>query len=290
MKAAQQNQSLWQKSVRSLAKVGHYLAPNLFLKIFGLIIFLLPALYILYFLVFLPVRHYPEILLDTKDTELIPAVTEKDHQDPEFNSLLQQWSDLSLEYRSYNSLGELARRDSIYLALNFKDSTFNLMIKGVNVRRSKIQDFKISKSIQQLKNMGRLASWTGKPFILVEEWASVEKSPIKVKEAPKDTIEAMKYMVEPAPPPIQDVHVSLKFDRHLILHISQIQLTTWRNYTKRLRYEWERLKENVHETIQHLKNRDLKNPKMWINLEIPRDDALAIYRAIPKKVGLVIIY
>lgn len=269
-------------------KMISFLAPNRFLKIFAALLFILPPSVILYYLVFQPVQQFPDSILAANDSGIMPAVLTTDHENTKGQDRVQRWNELGLQYETTKSLLQLARGDSIYLVLDLRDSTLNLALKGVKLRRCKLSRLKISQSIFVLKDTGLLVYWAGKPFTLQSEWTSIEKNPLQIKKAPRDTLEVLKYLAEPVPPPVQDVHVSLRFDRHLIIHINQVQPTSWHNWDKRLRYEWDWLLVSLTEKIEQLKNRTRGNPALWMHLDMDRDDALAVYRAIPARTELLI--
>jgi len=286
----ERRKTMIQKIASFLGKIIHHFAPNLFFKIYIVLLALIPIGFIIYFLAIVPAKQFPDSILNTADIETLPQLTEDEMKDPEIDSLLERWREVYLQDRYINSMIDMARSDSVNLSLNLRDSTLDMMIKGVVARSCKIKKMNISSGITHLKKMGLYTSWAGTPFTLQQEWSTIEKAPIKVKEAPKDTIEALKYMEEPAPPPLQDVHVTLKFDRHLILDISQVQQTTLKNYPQRMRYEWDQLLIYLKETWHQLRTRKNAPPEMLIKLEISREDALAFYRAIPRNTALAILY
>lgn len=287
---AEDRKSTLRKISSGIGKIFHHFAPNAFFKIYFVLLSFIPIAYILYFMAIVPAKQFPDSILNTADIEILPQLTEEEMNDPDIDSLLERWREISLQDRYVNSLIDISRSDSVNLSLNLRDSTLNLLIKGVIARSCKIQKLVFSNGIVHLKKMGLYTSWAGTPFTLQKEWSTIEKSPIKVKEAPKDTIEALKYMEEPAPPPLQDVHVTLKFDRHLMLNISQVQQTKLKNYPQRLRYEWDQLLIYLRETWHQLGTRKSTPPEMWINIEISREDALAVYRAIPRNTALAVLY
>jgi hypothetical protein len=282
--------SFRRKIASGISKILNFIAPNLFFKIFFGLILIIPIAYILYHMAILPAKRFPENILNTTDIEMLPQLAEEERNDPQIDELLDRWRELSLQERYISSLIDIARSDSVNMSLNLRDSTLTLLIKGVPARPCKILKLDISSGIKHLKKMGLYTSWAGMSFTLQKEWSTIEKSPIKVKEAPKDTIEALKYMEEPALPPLQDVHVTLRFDRHLVLNISQVQQTTWKNYPKRLQYEWDQLKIYLKDAYHQLRFRQQAPTELRINLEISREDALAVYRAIPGKTELALLY
>ena len=269
-------------------KMINFLAPNRFLKIFAALLFMLPLTIILYYLVLQPVQQFPDRILASAEFGFKPNVLIPDHEHAEWQELGQRWNELNRQYETTKSLLQLARGDSIYLVMDLRDSTLNLVLKGVKLRRCRLSHLQMSRSISVLNDKGLLAYWAGEPFTLQSDWASIEKNPLQIKEAPKDTLEALKYLAEPVVPPVQDVHVSLRFDRYLIIHINQVQPTSWHNWDKRLRYELDWLLVSLTEKIEQLKNRTRGKPALWIHLDMDRDNALALYRAIPTQAKLVI--
>jgi len=206
----------------------------------------------------------------------------------ELNKFSNKMTDLKLEEMFLQSQLLLAKSDSVVLILNLVDSTFSLNIRGVNVRECKIYHFKMSHGFKHVKADQGLFDWLSKPFILQKDWATVPKVPIKIRKAPKDTIEAKKYKSEPVTLDKPDVHFTLKFDRNLVIRTHQVESNSFGGTIRKWYYNIRSYLKTVMETFLaffHLKAP--RNP-FWIEVKISRNDALAIYRAIPNQAALAL--
>lgn len=181
-----------------------------------------------------------------------------------------------------------AKTDSIGLVLNLVDSSLSLSIRGVIVRECQIYDFKLSRSFKHLKVNHNLFNWLARPFILQQDWATIPKVPIKIRKAPKDTIEAKKYKLEPVTLDKPDVHCTMQFDRHLLIRIHQIESNSvWGKIRKgylNIRLYFSRI---MH-TLQAFLHFNMPHHSVWIELKLSRNDALAVYRALPNHAALAL--
>jgi hypothetical protein len=182
---------------------------------------------------------------------------------------------------------DLANKDSIYFILNIPDSAIVLEIKGVPVRTNKILQLEISNRFYLISHEN-LLPWISKPFTLQSDYSTIPKSPIVIKQAPKDTIEAAKTPSGPLPPDSTSVYYTLYFDRNLQLEIEQANPLLKGNIAKVQEYLDSKKKESYRSIIETFKNPTLDNQPMKIKLVLSDADAKAIYRAIPAKSHLIL--
>jgi hypothetical protein len=114
----------------------------------------------------------------------------------------------------------LAEKDSIYMVLDLPDSLVILEIKGVTVKKTKILEMEVSNRFAIIPHEN-LLPWISEPFILTHDLSTIPKSPIVVKQAPKDTIEAAKTSSAPRPPDSTGVFYTFYFDRNLLIEVEQ---------------------------------------------------------------------
>lgn len=186
------------------------------------------------------------------------------------------------------SLLAMAKSDSIGLILNLADSTFSLSIRGVNVRDCQIYRFKMSHGFKHLKADQGLFNWLSSPFVLQKYWATIPKVPIKIRKAPKDTIEAKKYKSEPVTLDKPDVHFTLKFDRNLAIRIHQIESNSFWGTMLKWYYNIRSYLRRVADTFLAFFHLKVPPNRLWIELKISQSDALAIYRALPNQAALAL--
>lgn len=181
----------------------------------------------------------------------------------------------------------LAESDSIYLTVNLKDSTINLEINGVSVHNTSISRFNVSKLFKGENNYVIL-SMLGVPLTINRNFASIEKEPLMIKLAPKDTSEYEPDII-PDTADYEPVNFILEMD----------------NGTRLFVYQEEKLKsgDGMRLFIFDLRHRirfeaarfgrifTFRIPEYhpYIKLRIPRSDAKIIYRALPER-GQVAVY
>ncbi|MDP3453176.1 MAG: hypothetical protein Q8R90_09500 [Bacteroidales bacterium] len=181
---------------------------------------------------------------------------------------------------------DLSKGDSISLLINIKDSIATLSFKGVTLFNSKISYIYLSKGLKKLPLSVR-DSLLSAPLEVKEELASIEKYPVVIKKAPKDTTEAN---IESAPilPVQNDVFVLFSFENRVILEINQKEKrlagskAAWRAYKREYR-DW-----FLRKNLLSLKNPDSRSYNYRIEIQLAREDARSIYRALPLKPNVVI--
>jgi hypothetical protein len=192
-------------------------------------------------------------------------------------------------YASFlNSTLQLSRGDSITFFIDLNDSLAILSFKGVSLFETKISHIKLSNGLKKLPPFFRDSLYSG-PMEASKELSSVEKYPIILKQAPKDTIEA-NNMSSAELPTLNDVFYAFIFDNNLIIEVQQEEKKFigikkyYRNYKRRFNnLQRERnlaaLRSNIERGyIYHL------------TIRVPRDDARSIYRALPLKPSVVVRY
>lgn len=188
----------------------------------------------------------------------------------------------------WRSFSEVANSDSIGLTIDLIDSTMNLILKGVLVRDCKITKFRMSFALSRFMGQDTLYRWLHPPFVMQNHWASIPKAPVRIIEAPKDTIEAMKRKYNEIPEQQGNVHFTLQFDRGLYITVMQSQLTTPKGWFPKLWYLITKSYDDARQTLVSLRKGVKLKHKMWIEMSISRQDAKAVYRAIPQNAGMAL--
>ncbi len=181
----------------------------------------------------------------------------------------------------------LASQDSIYLLVNLIDSTMNLEIKGVTVRTNSILDLEVSNRFRLISHEN-IMPWLQKPFTLERALATIPKSPIIVKQAPKDTIEAAKMSTTPEPPKPTAVFFTFYFDRNLVIEVEQVNPPDEENLDDVKAYRRQKRNEARRSIWQSLNSARRADQPMTIRLIVSEEDAKAIYRAVPMNTHLIL--
>jgi len=182
---------------------------------------------------------------------------------------------------------KLSRKDSIALFIDLNDSIAFLSLKGVYLYQSKISKIKINKGLKKLPYFLRDSLYSG-PLQVVEEVSSIEKFPIVVKKAPKDTTEANQSA--PSLPIQNDVFVMFSFSNNMVIEIDQEEeelagtRSAYRQYKRHYR-RW-----FMSESISSLFDQERSGYIYHITIKLPREDARSIYRALPLKPFVVVRY
>jgi len=184
---------------------------------------------------------------------------------------------------------KLSRTDSIALLIDLNDSLAFLSLKGVYLYQSKISKIKINKGLKKLPYFLRDSLYSG-PLQVVEEISSIEKFPIVIKKAPKDTTEANQSGAAPTLPIQNDVFVMFSFSNNMVIEIDQEEdelAGTGRAYRhyKRQYHRW-----FMSESLSALFDPESSGYIYHITIELPREDARSIYRALPLKPFVVVRY
>lgn len=184
---------------------------------------------------------------------------------------------------------KLSKTDSIALLIDLKDSFAFLSLKGVYLFQSKISRININKGLQKLPDFLRDSLYSG-PMLVEEDLSSIEKFPIVVKKAPKDTTEANQAGSAPVLPIQNDVFILLTFGNSMVIEITQQENDlagtrhAYRVY-KRMYKKW-----FLSKNFQSLLDPKKRGYIYHITIELPREDARSIYRALPIKPFVVVRY
>ena len=184
---------------------------------------------------------------------------------------------------------QLAGSGEICLSVDLREGVVTLEFKGIPLRQCKIQSYKMSDSIRRLRAKGQLSQWLDTSFTVQEEWATIPKAPIRIKEAPKSAEEAEQAPPDDVPVETQDVNFTLQFDRNLTLSVKQIQPSS---FSKRWQNTFSDLRQTLRTTGEALRSlfpsKNWSQDHPWIELELSREDAKAIYRALPQNAEMAL--
>jgi hypothetical protein len=182
----------------------------------------------------------------------------------------------------------MAETDSIYMTINLSDSTANLEISGVVVHNAKMSFMKTSK-ILMASNENAILSMLAKPFIIDYALATIQKEPVMIKMAPKDTSE-YKPDIMPDTSITEPVNYILETNQGIRIYVYQEENIKFNDKVSRFKFD---LNDRLRDSWSALKRVAVfKIPEYhpFIKIRLPRTDAKIIYRGIPKNGQIALYY
>lgn len=198
------------------------------------------------------------------------------YQVPGYHELLQERGCL-------DGLIRLAKSDSVNLFLNLTERSAQLMIKGVAVRTVPIGKIKTDVLFDKASDEA-LYNWLSEPLQIIGSVATIDKEPVNVVLAPKDSSDEIPACV-PDTLQKEPVFFILETDRDLRLYFYQSEPLEWvASLRFGWQYKWREAKEAIH-SVFSFRLPDY-TPVLYIGLT--KEDAKVIYRAIPEQGQIVI--
>jgi hypothetical protein len=259
----------------------HWLTRTILLLALGL-----PTCIVLILAIILPATYDP--FGELPNPPVAVDKTAESGAEPISPELLEKINLLQLDEAYWQARSNLAKNRTIQLSIDLRDSVVALDINGVTVHQSKIHRCNISRVLTQIRPHGRLLPWLKDGFVLQKELATLPKAPIRIKEAPKDTIEANAASNNEIVIENRDVHFTWHFDRQLTVLVEQVQPPSFKGWLRKMKYTFQRNFGMASETVRTLAQLKIPRHRLVIELELPGDDAKAIYRALPEKAGLAL--
>ena len=181
----------------------------------------------------------------------------------------------------------LANEDSMYLVLDLVNNIATLEMKGVPLHECKILHSDVSNSIK-MYHSDELLNWMAEPFMVKHIDATIPKMTFVEKIAPKDSIEANKAYVEPAPAKLGDVFIVMDFERNLRLVIDQFEKPDdeGKKLIAGLRKKYQGIE--INRSLQSLIKFNRQPAMPQINILLPKSDATILYKALPVHLQLIL--
>jgi hypothetical protein len=172
----------------------------------------------------------------------------------------------------------MSENDSINLSINIPDSIISIEIKGTNIYSASLKKIQISKIFDQIDH-DALINYISTPFCILHEETTILKDPFIIKKAPKDTAEANRNITQPDT--LGPIIVAYRFytDKDLMINIKQFEDI---EYLNSFMYQFDYYLQISN--LQLKKIIELKIPDYipYIQLEIDKNEALALFRALPE--------
>jgi len=220
----------------------------------------------------LAVRRYQKNLYKSEDVMLLSVAQEPN------DSTFSLYKDKTwLESRF-----QITKTDSISLSVNLRDSVLQLELKGVVLKSSKMIDFKIDELFKHLK-LGAYHHYFGEPALGESLLATIEKEPLIVKKAPRDSVEFANQSHVIDSTKQEAVHWLVELDNDISLKIEGVDQNTSGDWLDGKQFWWkqdlERLKTDLSKTFFF----EVPDYKPELTIILNESDAKAIFRALPMK-------
>jgi hypothetical protein len=197
--------------------------------------------------------------------------------------------DLSLEEAFLKSQLEVAKTDSISLAVNLKDTTVSLLLDGIQIHKAKISRYKVSRffnSIDRQTFINILAA----PVHVRSYKGSIAREPVFYIKAPKDTVEAAKKFFSPDTSQVIPAYVRIEMSSRFTLRIMQEETRSVRDFAGRIFFGFKERLFQLTENLNNIFSGELPEYSPVITITIPRRDVINIYRALPDNARVCIKY
>jgi hypothetical protein len=181
----------------------------------------------------------------------------------------------------------MAESDSIYLTINLADSTADLEIYGVSVHTARIKDISMS-NILRKGHEYTISSLLSSPFTIESAISSIEKEPLMLKMAPKDTSEYQPDII-PDTAKYEPVSYILELNYGIRLYVYQSETSKPDDKRHLFRFDLHDRLQNTRNSLKSLLVFKVPEYHPFIKIRIPRADAKIFYRAIPRH-GQIAIY
>ncbi len=176
---------------------------------------------------------------------------------------------------------QIARTDSISLSVDLLDSAFQIELKGVVLKKSKILDFDADRFLCRL-HPAAYHHVLGKQAMADTVISSIVKQPLIIKKAPKDTADVEDGTVMIDTSRVEAVHWVLKLDNQIVLKIEGVDPDPRGWWTGQKFWFFQNLGQAAGDLSRTML---FKTPEYCpvIRLVVPEADARAFYRALPFK-------
>ena len=200
----------------------------------------------------------------------------------------QQLIDLEISKNFWENKIKLADQDHYNVFINLSDSLISLEMSGITAHDSKILNFEIAENIRLQRRNKDIVRLFKEPFHLLDEWASIPKDPLRVKDISGYQWDPDSLNFVPSRTDTEFVFIVLKCSGNFSIMISQRavigEMPSYINPDPMKRFKSIMNKKNNPESIPFFPLLQ----KNWIGIEIPRSDAIAIFRALMDKSLLVL--
>jgi hypothetical protein len=181
---------------------------------------------------------------------------------------------------------KMAAGDSIGLSIDLEAQRIQMELKGVVIMSAKIRDYAVSGYFRKMDGNVYFNVF-GSPLTIQKFNSSIDKNPLKVVVAPKDTIEAQAAADAAAKKDSlaeENVFWTVKLDRGFDLDIQGIDSVAdaQNRYKLGEGFEFERNLKNIANSFSHIVHFQKPTYQPEILISINKNEAKAILRALPR--------
>jgi hypothetical protein len=181
----------------------------------------------------------------------------------------------------------MAETDSIYLTVDLTDSVVNLEISGVTVHKAEIKRINISKIFKD-ENDYAILSMLSRPLNVNREYSTIQKEPLMIKMAPRDTSEYVPDII-PDTADYEPVNYILEMDNGITVSVYQEEIMNLGDGMNLFGFGFRYRMKNSLRSLLSVFTFRIPDYHPFIKLRLPREDAKILYRALPKQ-GQIAIY
>jgi len=200
--------------------------------------------------------------------------------DSAFLSLFRQRSFLQAR-------NDMAGTDSVYLSMNLADSLVTLEISGVTVSRTKLTKLSLCRILQD-RNDYVISSMFSKPLTVVRNYASIQKEPLMIKMAPKDTSEYKPDIIQDTAD-YEPVNYIMEMDNGTVIYVYQEEKLNKGDGFHLFFFDLRYRLSGTWKTIKSVFTFKVPDYHLYIKVRLPRSDSKRIYRALPEQ-GQIAVY
>ena len=170
------------------------------------------------------------------------------------------------------------------LVVNLSTDSVYLEIKSIILHSAHIKRYMINDSLHAMKRSPRILNWLRRPFILQEEWASVNKQPVRLKDISDWGTFAENLDFTPTDVDTNDVFVLLRYSNDLSISLCQEEPVS---DTNPLLSHFAPGGSAEGDSVLATENFESLDSKFHLRIEIPQVDILAMFRALPPEAILI---
>ena len=241
---------------------------------------IIPGLLIIYFFVF------TGFYIFSLNSTLAEWNAVENNQPDTIRYSSEEW-DLIHQKTFLNARLAMSESDSIGLTINLKDSLVQLEMKGVVLRQIKFEKTEMSRFFNGI-NPPAYTNHFSKPFIISEIEGTIEKNPVIVRKAPKDTIEAAQTQVVVDTTGVEFIECHLLLDSSFVVSLVQSDQFKGRLDLSTLKYRLRRHIKSLRSTNQNVLKAQKPQILPEITVFIPANEAKSFFRALPPN-GQVVV-
>ena len=220
---------------------------------------------------------------DAADQEIVSGSSA---EIPASQDLWMQFDSLRVAEAFLKARLALADQKFVSLVIDLIDSTLYLEFQGVPIRHISIHRYYASRTLRRMNEEGRLDTWIDRPFTLEHARATIAKIPIRIVEAPRDTVAAAIRPPQEILVETTETHFILRFDRNLTLRIRQAPSAS--GFFRRVIFDAGDRLSTARRAVVKLSRGQSPEQETWITLRLSPEDARAIYRALPDNARLAL--